>query len=46
MMTPEDRLSKGPVLRFTVSLFFDFKLFSFHIYCVLKFMQNFSSSLA
>ena len=35
MMTAESRLSKRPVLRVIVALFF-LKLFSFHIYCIPK----------
>ena len=33
MMTAESMLLKRPVLRFTVVIFFLFKLFSSHVYC-------------
>ena len=36
MMTSESMLSKRPVLRFTVVLFFLLKLFSSHIHCILS----------
>ena len=37
MMTAESMLSKRPVLRFTVPLFFLLKLVSSHISCIVKF---------
>ena len=36
MMTAEPMLSKRPVLRFIVALFFLFKLLSSHIYCITR----------
>ena len=36
MITAESMLSKPAVLRFTATLFFFLKLFSSHIYCIMK----------
>ena len=38
MMTAETMLSKRPVLGFTAALFFLFKLFLSHIYCIPKYI--------
>ena len=36
MMTADSMLSKRPVLRFTVALFFLLELLSSHIYCIMR----------